>query len=46
MPWHNLRHYAATIMRTSDVALTASFDMLCNRCPIRHLGFDKEPAAV
>jgi integrase len=35
---HSLRHFQATILETSDVALGASFDALCDRCPIRHLG--------
>jgi len=35
---HSLRHFQATILETSDVALGASFDALCDRCTIRHLG--------
>jgi integrase len=45
MRWHNPRHSAATIMQTSDVALDASFDTLCDRCPIRLLGSEPLDAA-
>jgi hypothetical protein len=36
--FHDLRHAGNTLAETSDVALDASFDTLCNHCPIRHLG--------
>lgn len=36
---HDLRHSAASLMQISDVAPGASFDMVCDRCPVRRLGF-------
>ena len=38
---HHLRHFAATVMQIGDVALGASFETLCDRCPIRHLGLQE-----
>jgi len=42
---HDLRHFTATQLKTSDVALDASFDTLCDRCPIRLLGSEPLDAA-
>jgi hypothetical protein len=42
---HDLRHTHATFLKTSDVALDASFDTLCDRCPIRLLGSEPLDAA-
>jgi hypothetical protein len=36
---HLFRHSAATLMQISDVALTASFDVVRDQGPIRALGF-------
>lgn len=36
---HDLRHAAGTMAKVSDVATKASFDMVCDRCPIREKGF-------
>jgi integrase len=35
---HQLRHTYATALEVSDVAADASFDMVCDRCPVRGLG--------
>ena len=35
---HMMRHTAATNWEVSDVAADASFDMVCDRCPVRGLG--------
>ena len=43
--FHDLRHFYASLLKTSDVALAASFDALCDRCPIRHLGSEQAIAA-
>jgi len=36
---HVLRHTCAMQLQVSDVATDASFDMVCDRCPIRGKGF-------
>jgi hypothetical protein len=36
---HDLRHFTATQLKVSDVAGDASFDMVCDRCLVRALGF-------
>ncbi|MGH3535480.1 MAG: tyrosine-type recombinase/integrase [Pseudonocardiaceae bacterium] len=36
---HDLRHRFAVRIQISDVAAGASFDMVCDRCPIWDLGF-------
>ena len=38
---HDLGHFTATQLKIGDVALGASFDTLCDRCPIRHLGLQE-----
>lgn len=38
--FHDLRHFYASLLKIGDVAVAASFDTLCDRCPIRHLGFE------
>jgi integrase len=43
--FHDLRHTGNTLAETSDVALDASFDTLCDRCPIRLLGSEPLDAA-
>jgi integrase len=43
--FHDLRHSGNTWAETSDVALDASFDTLCDRCPIRLLGSEPLDAA-
>jgi site-specific recombinase XerD len=35
---HCLRHSYVTHLEVSDVAADASFDMVCDRCPVRGLG--------
>jgi integrase len=37
--FHDLRHFSATQLKISDVAPTASFDMVRDQGPIRVLGF-------
>lgn len=36
---HRLRHTFSSELEVSDVARNASFDMVCDRCPVRGLGF-------
>lgn len=43
--FHDLRHVANTLTEVSDVATEASFDMVCDRCPIREKGFSPIAAA-
>jgi integrase len=42
---HDLRHTAAYRMEISDVAATASFDMVRDQGPIRDLGFSAVSSA-
>jgi hypothetical protein len=42
---HNLRHTAATLLQISDVAATASLDMVRDQGPIRDLGFSAVSSA-
>jgi integrase len=37
--FHDLRHTHVSILKMSDVALGASFGIVCDRYPVRGLGF-------
>ncbi|MGH9157372.1 MAG: tyrosine-type recombinase/integrase [Acidimicrobiales bacterium] len=37
--FHDLRHTAVAMAKVSDVATKASFDMVCDRCPITEKGY-------